>query len=115
MTTPYQRQPQDTVTIHPQVLRALVRAAALEVAGVVRVGYTNTRWLTWDLRDEGVRLVFENDDLTVNLPLAVAGDGNLYEISQQVQQAVSRTLQTYVGLSVKAVHIQIADVILGTT
>jgi uncharacterized alkaline shock family protein YloU len=110
-----QRQPQDTVQVHPQVIRALVRAAALEVPGVARVGQSSSRWLTWDLREDGVRLEFEGDTLTVKLQIAVLLGQNMYHLSQQVQQAVSRTLQTYVGLSVKAVHIQIADVILGTT
>jgi uncharacterized alkaline shock family protein YloU len=115
METAYQRQPEDTVTIHQRVLRTLVSEAALSIPGIVRMAYTSraVNWLRLGLSEGGIRLIVENDEITVDLALIVDAQRNLQVLSRAVQQEVARTLREYVGLIVQAVNVHIEDVVFG--
>ena len=110
------RQPNDTVTIHPQVLRTIVGAATLGIEGVVRLGQSSgtlDRWLKLDPSEDGVRLWVENDEISVDISLVLDASRNLYEICVCVQQEVSRTLEEYVGMTVRRVNVHVEDVVFG--
>lgn len=116
MEQQHQRQPNDTVTVHHDVLRTIVRAAALEVDGVARLGNASAtidRWLGLSSADEGIRLTIEENEITVTLALIVHADYNLHDIGRAVQREVQRTLKEYVGMTVIAVNIHIEDVLFG--
>ncbi|MFP4323278.1 MAG: hypothetical protein ACLFTK_12560, partial [Anaerolineales bacterium] len=68
MQQDFQRQPQDTVTVHPQVLRSLIRNAALEVPGVLRLGVSSSfdRWLGWSVTEDSIRLAIQDDEIRVS-------------------------------------------------
>lgn len=114
----YHRQPNDTVTVHHNVLRTIVRTVALGVEGVARLGHASgkvDRWLGRAPSEDGVLLVVEGDDITIEISLVVDGERNLQAISRKVQQQVSRTMQEYVGVHVRAVNVHIEDVVFGAS
>jgi uncharacterized alkaline shock family protein YloU len=116
MASQYHRQPNDSVKVHRHVLQTIVRAAALNVEGVDRLGHasgTLDRWLGLDPSAEGVQIAFEDEQIIVTIELVVDAHHNLYEISQQVQSEIVRTMREYVGLEVKSVNVYIADVVFG--
>ncbi|HLA43637.1 MAG TPA: Asp23/Gls24 family envelope stress response protein [Aggregatilineales bacterium] len=116
MEKQYLRQPNDTVTVHPQVLRTIVGAATLSIEGVVRLGQasgTLDRWLRLDPSEDGVKLWVENDEISVDIALVLDASLNLYETGLRVQQEVSRTLQEYVGMNVCMVNVHVEDVVFG--
>jgi uncharacterized alkaline shock family protein YloU len=114
MSSTYQRHPEDTVTVHRSVLQSIVRAAALSVEGVSRLGNSNRKLERWLGTRDGVQLLFDDDDnLTVNVELVVDAHYKLYPISLKVQHEVVRTIREYVGLDVQSVNVYIADVVFG--
>jgi uncharacterized alkaline shock family protein YloU len=110
----YRRQSQDTVTIHPQVLRAIVRTAALGVPGVLRLGGAARwdRWWPWEGPPEGVQVRFEGEALHLSVQLVVDANYALQAVCAHVQQELGSTLEKYVGLSPQSVNVYVVDVIL---
>ncbi len=112
-----QRQPNDTVSVDPSVLLTIARAAALNVKGVTRLGYasgTLDRILRLGPSEDGVHLTIEGENITVDIFIVVDDWRNLRQTSQKVQEGISRTMQQFVGMAVKAVNVHIEDVLFET-
>jgi len=93
----YQRQANDTVTVHPNVLRSIIRSAAGRVAGVAPLDRSK------------IRLQVSGEEISVEVGLVVEASQDLQKVSRQVQAEISRMLQEYVGLAVRAVNVHIED------
>lgn len=109
-----QRQPNDTVSVDPSVLLTIARSATLNVKGVARLGYatgTLDRILRLGPSEDGVHLTVDGENITVDIFIVVEDWRNLRQTSQNVQEAISRTMQQFVGMTVKAVNVHIEDVI----
>ncbi len=95
------------VIVAPEVLRTIVRQAALQVPGVARLA--PMRVGPWPLA-EGVRLTVVEDRVRVDVALVVRPEARFREVARQVQEEVARSLRDLTGLEVEAVNILIADV-----
>lgn len=114
MTVHSQRQPNDTVSVDPSVLLTIAHAAALNVKGVARLGYasgTLDRILGLGPSEDGIHLTIDEDNITVDIFIVVDDWRNLRQTSLKVQEEISRTMQQFVGMTVKAVNVHIEDVI----
>lgn len=108
------RLPNDTVTIENAVLLTVVRAAALSVPGVLRIGYGSGRLervLGRGFSESGIYIEVEDEVLTIDVFIILDAGVQLRETSLQVQDAVTRTMQQYVGMTVKSVNVYVEDVI----
>ncbi len=102
----------DRTTIAPEVLITIARRAALEVegvAGLARVSGGVNRLFRRDDAD-GVRIEVKDDVVSAEIYLVVKAGMNLREVSREVQQAVTRSMEDIVGLEVGHININIEDV-----
>lgn len=95
------------ITVAPEVLRDIVRQAAIQIPGVARLA--EVRVGPWAL-SSGLRLTVVNDQVRIDLALVVRPEVPFREIAQQVQEAVARAIHDLTGLKVAAVNVLIADV-----
>ncbi len=95
------------ITIAPEVLRDIVRQAALQVPGVARLA--EARWGPWT-RSGGIRLTMLRDRPRVDVVLVVRPEFRFREVARQVQEEVARAIRDLTGLEVAAVNVRIADV-----
>ena len=102
---------QDKITISPEVLTTIARLSALGVRGVSRLAPVSggvNRFFKRGAGD-GVRIETEDNTAYVDLHLILEADVNIREVSRNVQQTVTRTLQDTVGMDVGHVNIHIED------
>ncbi|MBN1119860.1 MAG: Asp23/Gls24 family envelope stress response protein [Anaerolineae bacterium] len=106
-------EPQDTITIAPSVLIAIVKHAAELVDGIstmaeipVNVG----RIFRGNSMGSGVVLDIDDQQVVVDMYVIVKPDVNMGEVSRTVQDNVRRAIQELVGMDVDAVNVHIADV-----
>jgi uncharacterized alkaline shock family protein YloU len=110
------RLPGDKITIAPGVLLTVVRLAALQVRGVLRMGSTPggvNRWLRRTPAEQGVQILVDEQTVIVDVYIVADADANLREVSYNVQKQVARDIQENVGMIVGAVNVHIEDVIFG--
>lgn len=106
-------EPQDTITIAPNVLITITRHAALQVDGVARMGTIPSQvghLVRGHPMGSGVALEIEGDTVSAELYLIVDPGASMREVSQAVQQSVKRAIEDLIGMTVKAVDIHIEDV-----
>lgn len=106
-------EPQDTITIAPSVLIAVVKHAAEQIEGVasmaeipVNVG----RIFRGNSMGSGVVLDIDDQQVVVDMYIIVKPDVNMSAVSRSVQDNVRRAVQELVGMDVEAVNVHIADV-----
>ena len=102
----------DRTTIAPEVLITIARRGALEVegvAGLARVSGGVNR-LFRRAGTDGVRIEVKDDVVSAEIYLVVKAGLNLREVSREVQQAVTRSMEDIVGLEVGHININIEDV-----
>ena len=108
------RLPSDRITIAPGVLLTVIRLAALQVAGVARMGNTPggvNRWWRRTPTERGVQALIDGQTVTVDVTIVTYADAHLREVSYNVQKQVARDIQENVGMTVGAVNVHIEDVI----
>jgi uncharacterized alkaline shock family protein YloU len=109
MTTDYRSAGKTTLTT--DVLLTIARMAALEVEGVTGMaavkGGVNS---LFGRGQEGVRMVVEDNNVTVDLYLILDRDVNIREVSRNVQHQVARAIAEMTGLEVGHVNIHIEDI-----
>jgi uncharacterized alkaline shock family protein YloU len=106
-------EPQDTITIAPSVLIAIVKHAAELADGIsmmaeipVNVG----RIFRGHSMGSGVVLAIDDQRVVVDMYVIVKPDVNMSKVSRTVQDNVRRAIQELVGMDVDAVNVHIADV-----
>ena len=111
MVTP--RLPNDKIIIAPGVLLTTVKMAALQVPGVAHMGSTLggvNRLLRRTAADNGIQLLIEDPNVTVDVYIVARADSILREVCHNVQKQVARDIQENVGMHVNAVNVHIEDV-----
>jgi uncharacterized alkaline shock family protein YloU len=107
-------EPQDTITIAPNVLITIARHATEQVDGVSHMGQIPVdvgRLLRGNPMGSGVVLEIEEDQkATVDLYISVEPNIVMRDVSCAVQRAVKRAIQDLVGMDVTAVNVHIEDV-----
>ncbi len=105
---------QDTVTIAPSVLLAIIKQAALDVRGVVRMGIIPVdvvRLLRSHPAANGVVLdIAEDEYVEVDVYLVVGPGTQMREVGKAVQKSIIRSVEDLVGMSVTRVSVHIEDV-----
>ena len=102
-------------TVAPDVLVTITRLSALSVPGVSRMARVTggvNRLFKRGVHD-GVRLEVKNNTVYANLYLILKNDVNIREVSREVQQQVSRSLQEMVGMEIGEVEVHIEDIDYG--
>ena len=102
-------------TVAPDVLVTITRLSALSVPGVSRMAKVTggvNRLFKRNLHD-GVRLEIKDNTVYANLYLILKNDVNIREVSREVQQQVSRSLQEMVGMDIGEIEIHIEDIDYG--
>lgn len=105
---------QDTVTIAPSVLLAIVKQAALDVRGVVRMGIIPVavdRLLRSQPAANGVVLAIAEDErVEADVYLVVGAGTQMREVGKAVQKSIIRAVEDLVGMNVTRVSVHIEDV-----
>jgi uncharacterized alkaline shock family protein YloU len=92
------------LTVGPGVIAELVRLAAFEVPGVVRVGHGGPAWRRW-LAGPAVRVRVRDDRVAVRLRILARPGQALGPLTAQVRTAVAATVERLLGLELGAVTI----------
>jgi uncharacterized alkaline shock family protein YloU len=103
---------QGKTTVAPDVLTTIARLAALSVPGVSRLAPVSggVNRLFKRGAGDGVRIETEDNTVYVDLHLLLDQDVNIREVSRNIQQNVSRSIQEMVGMEVARVDIHIEDI-----
>jgi uncharacterized alkaline shock family protein YloU len=110
-------EPQDTIKIAPSVLITIAQHAATQVNGVAHMGtipVSMRRIFSGQPMANGVVLDIDDNSVTVDMYVVVLPDVNIREVSQNVQQAITRSISELVGMDVLAVNVHVDDVAYGT-
>lgn len=103
-----------TVSIAPGVLITIARLTTLAVPGVTRMSQTPAprpnRLLRREAVEDGVRILFEEGPISIDLYVIVERHVNMQLLAQQVQTEVTRAIQEMVGMDVHQVNVHIQDV-----
>ena len=105
-------QSRGKTTIAPEVLLTITRLTTLSVPGVSRMS-SITGGVNHFLQrgiSEGVRLHVKDDLVTADLFVILMNDLNIKEVSQKIQQQVSRAITEMVGMEVGRVNIHVEDI-----
>lgn len=106
-------EPQDTITIAPNVLITITRHAALQVDGVAKMGTIPVQvnhLLRGHPMGTGVVLEIDDNDVKADLYLVVKPGVSMREVSREIQNAVRRAIQDLIGMTVSTVNVHIEDV-----
>ncbi len=102
------------VRVAPAVLATIVRRAAEEVPGVVRLADTKPAgghgWGGATYAKEGVRLTVHDGHVRTAVHLVTARDHNLQIVGAAVQEAVAHALDTLVGMPVETIDVYVQRV-----
>ncbi len=99
-------------TIAPEVLLTITRLTTLSVPGVSRMSSITGGVNHFFQRgiSEGVRLHVKDDIVTADLFVILLSDLNVKDVSQKIQQQVSRAITEMVGMEVGRVNIHVEDI-----
>ena len=92
------------LTIGRGVIAELVRLAAFEVPGVVRVGHGGPAWRNW-LGGAAVSVRVRDDRVLVRLRIVARPGQALGPLTAQVRTAVAATVERLLGLDLGAVTV----------
>jgi uncharacterized alkaline shock family protein YloU len=92
------------LTVGQGVIAELVRLAALEVPGVVRVGHGGPAWRGW-LAGPAVNVRVRDDRVVVRLRIVARPGQALTPLAAQVRTAVAATVERLLGLDLGAVTV----------
>ena len=95
------------LTVGRGVIAELVRLAALEVPGVVRVGAGGPAWRTF-VTGPDVSVRVRNDRVRVRLRVVARPGHSLVELTGQVRTKVAATVERLLGLDLDAVTVIVA-------
>ena len=92
------------LTVGRGVIAELVRLAAFEVPGVVRVGHAGPAWRGWFL-GRSVVIRVRDDRVLVRLRIVARPGHALGPLTAQVRTAVAATVERLLGLDLGAVTV----------
>jgi uncharacterized alkaline shock family protein YloU len=98
------------VTIDPDVLITIARLTTMSVPGVTRFVPDSMRDLLHRTSSEGLQIAVEDDQVRVDLYIAVEADRNLREVAHAIQSEVARAIRDMVGMDIAAINVHIEDV-----
>ncbi len=97
------------LTVAPSVIVEMVRLAALEVPGVLRVGHGGPPWRAW-LARPAIRIRIRDDAVHVRLRFVARPGVALSAVAAQVRLVVGSTVERLLGLRLGAVTVVVDGV-----
>jgi len=103
---------QGKTTIDPGVIINIAKLAALSVDGVSKMapGPHSVESLFKKSYSGGVNIEVENNTVYADLYLVLKNNVNLFNISRDVQNKVSRAITEMIGMDIGRVNIHIEDI-----
>ena len=97
------------LTVGKGVMREMVRLAAFEVPGVLRVGHGGPAWRTL-LGGRGVAISTGGDRVHVDVSIVARPGHALVPLTRQVRSAVGATVERLLGLQLDSVTVTVDGV-----
>ena len=94
------------VKISNDVIVTIAGLAALEVEGVETITSLTDKLL----KNNGVKILIEDDKVTLDVVINVEYGMSIPDISLKVQENVKNTVETMTGLEVSQVNIQVQEI-----
>ncbi|HIY06814.1 MAG TPA: Asp23/Gls24 family envelope stress response protein [Candidatus Evtepia faecigallinarum] len=100
------------IYIAEDVLEMIAGAAALEVEGVTGLagGTMSEQILGRKKLSKGISILWESDNITINVSIQIRYGGTIPEVAKQVQEAVISSVEATSGLKVAAVNVRVGGV-----
>lgn len=100
------------IYIAEDVLEMIAGAAALEVEGVTGLagGSMSEQILGRKKLSKGISILWESDNITINVSIQIRYGGTIPEVAKQVQEAVISSVEATSGLKVAAVNVRVGGV-----
>jgi len=105
-----------SINISEDVVAIIAASAAMEVQGVHALYYSHGKELTHKLGKKGfakgVKLVFDGDNITVDVHIVAEMGSSVSEVAAEIQKAVISAVEGAVGAKVCAVNVHVCGVAL---
>ena len=100
------------VYISEEVLEMVAGAAVLEVEGVTGLagGTMSEQILGRKKLSKGISILWEADQITINVSIQIRYGGIIPEVAKNVQEAVLASVEATSGLTVAAVNVRVGGV-----
>ena len=100
------------VYISEEVLEMIAGAAALEVDGVTGLagGTMSEQILGRKKLSKGITILWESDNITINVSIQIRYGGIIPELAKKVQEAIVTSVEATSGLKVAAVNVRVGGV-----
>lgn len=100
------------IYIAEDVLEMIAGAAALEVEGVTGLagGTMSEQILGRKKLSKGISILWESDNITINVSIQIRYGGTIPEVAKQVQEAVISSVEATSGLKVATVNVRVGGV-----
>lgn len=100
------------VYISEEVLEMVAGAAVLEVEGVTGLagGTMSEQILGRKKLSKGISILWEADQITINVSIQIRYGGIIPEVAKKVQEAVLASVEATSGLKVAAVNVRVGGV-----
>jgi len=100
------------VYIAEDVLETIAGDATLEVEGVVGLagGTVSEQLLGRKKLSKGISILWESDNITVNVSIEIRYGSIIPQVAQKVQEAVISSVEAVSGLHVAAVNVRVGGV-----
>ena len=100
------------VYISEEVLEMIAGAAALDVDGVTGLsgGTMSEQILGRKKLSKGITILWESDNITINVSIQIRYGGIIPEIAKKVQEAIISSVEDTSGLKVAAVNVRVGGV-----
>ena len=97
------------VYISEEVLEMIAGAAALDVDGVTGLsgGTMSEQILGRKKLSKGITILWESDNITINVSIQIRYGGIIPEIAKKVQEAIISSVEDTSGLKVAAVNVRV--------
>lgn len=100
------------VYISQEVLEAIAGAAALEVDGVSGLtgGTVGDQLLGRKKLSKGISILWESDNITIDVAIHVKYGSVIPEVAQKVQEAIIANVEATSGMKVAAVNVRVGGI-----
>lgn len=105
-----------SVNISEDVIAVIAATATVEIEGVHSLFHASGREVAGTLSKKGlsrgVKLIIDGDDVTIDLYVIAEMGYSVSEVGAEIQRGVMSAVEAAVGISVKAVNINICGISL---
>ena len=108
-----------SINISEEVVAVIAAAAAMDVEGVHGLFFAYGKEITDTISKKslsrGVKLLIEDDDVTIDIYIMAEMGCSVGEVGAEIQRGVMSAVESAVGVTVKAVNVHICGISLKKT